>query len=109
MKIKPELRKGVWLHLVGVFHPDMRTREERELYFNKLRRVYDSLRGKREFGTCVVGSVVYLYSSHLHVCASVSGAMMVCVTTSLSYTLVTLQNPYAFGIIISYNVMLIVM
>ena len=45
MKIKPALRKGVWLHLVGVFHPDMKTREERELYFNKLKRVYDSLRG----------------------------------------------------------------
>ena len=46
MKIKPELRKGVWLHLVGVFHPDMKSREERELYFNRLRRVYDSLRGR---------------------------------------------------------------
>ena len=46
MKIKPELRKGVWPHLVGVFHPDMKSREERELYFNRLRRVYDSLRGK---------------------------------------------------------------
>ena len=46
MKIKPELRKGVWPHLVGVFHPGLKSREERELYFNKLRRVYDSLRGR---------------------------------------------------------------
>lgn len=45
MKIKPELRRGAWLHLVGVFPPDMKRREERELYFNKLKRVYDSLRG----------------------------------------------------------------
>lgn len=45
LKIKHELRKGVWPHLVGVFPPGMKTREERELYFNKLRRVYDSLRG----------------------------------------------------------------
>ena len=45
MKIKPELRKGAWLHLVGVFPPDMKRREDRELYFNKLKRVYDSLRG----------------------------------------------------------------
>lgn len=48
MKIKQELRKGVWLHLVGVFPPDMKTRDERELYFNKLKRVYDSLRGTAE-------------------------------------------------------------
>ena len=46
MKIKPQLRKGVWLHLVGVYPPDMRTLEEREQYVNKLRRVYDSLRGR---------------------------------------------------------------
>ena len=45
VRIKPELRKGVWMHLVGVFHPDLQSREEREQYIAKLRMVYDNLKG----------------------------------------------------------------
>lgn len=45
-KVKPELRKGVWMHLVGVYHPDLKSRREREDYIERLRRVYDSLKGK---------------------------------------------------------------
>lgn len=44
--VKDSLRRGVWPHLVGVFPPRRRTREERELYMGQLRRVYDSLKGK---------------------------------------------------------------
>ena len=58
VKIKPELRKGVWMHLVGVFHPGLRSREEREQYIGKLRMVYDHLKG-----TC---SVIYPYAIELH-------------------------------------------
>ena len=45
VKIKPELRRGVWLHLVGVFHPCLETREDREHYIEKLRMTYDHLKG----------------------------------------------------------------
>ena len=34
------------MHLVGVYHPNLQTHEERETYVGKLRRVYDSLKGK---------------------------------------------------------------
>ena len=43
--IKPELRRGVWMHLVGVFHPALEAREEREHYVEKLRMTYDHLKG----------------------------------------------------------------
>lgn len=46
VRIKAELRKGVWPHLVGVFHPNLEGREEREQYMEKLRMVYDHLKGK---------------------------------------------------------------
>ena len=45
-RIKPRLRKGVWPHLVRVFHPGMETREERESYLGKLRLIYDALKGR---------------------------------------------------------------
>lgn len=45
VKIKPELRRGVWFHLVGVFHPLLEDREDREQYIEKLRMVYDHLKG----------------------------------------------------------------
>ena len=45
LRIKPRLRKGVWPHLVRVFHPGMETREERESYLGKLRLIYDALKG----------------------------------------------------------------
>ena len=45
VRVKPKLRKGVWLHLVGAYHPSLSSREEREGYVEKLRRVYDSLKG----------------------------------------------------------------
>ena len=46
LRIKPRLRKGVWPHLVRVFHPGMVTREERESYLGKLRLIYDALKGR---------------------------------------------------------------
>jgi hypothetical protein len=46
LRIKPRLRKGVWPHLVRVFHPGMETREERESYLGKLRLIYDALKGR---------------------------------------------------------------
>ena len=46
MRIKPQLRKGVWPHLVRVFHPRLETHEERESYLSKLRLIYDSLKGR---------------------------------------------------------------
>lgn len=46
VKVKPDLRRGVWPHLVGVFHPSLEGREERERYMAKLRMVYDHLKGK---------------------------------------------------------------
>ncbi len=55
IKIKPELRRGVWMHLVGVFHPCLEAREEREHYIEKLRMTYDHLKGKtskRESFSC---------------------------------------------------------
>ena len=53
VKIKPELRRGVWLHLVGVFHPDLASREERERYIGKLRMAYDHLKGLLLASVCV--------------------------------------------------------
>ena len=44
-KVKQELRKGVWMHLVGVYHPNLKSRRDREDYIERLRRVYDSLKG----------------------------------------------------------------
>lgn len=52
VKVKQDLRKGVWLHLVGVFHPDLKSREERERYIAKLRMVYDHLKGKDDVCLC---------------------------------------------------------
>ena len=46
MRVKAQLRKGVWPHLVRVFHPDLELREDRELYLSKLRLIYDSLKGR---------------------------------------------------------------
>lgn len=46
MRVKPQLRKGVWPHLVRVFHPKLETHEERESYLSKLRLIYDSLKGR---------------------------------------------------------------
>ena len=46
MEIKPRLRKGVWPHLVRVFHPGLETRAERESYLDKLRLIYDALKGR---------------------------------------------------------------
>lgn len=48
VRVKPELRRGVWLHLVGVFHPGLQSREERERYMGKLRMAYDHLKGELE-------------------------------------------------------------
>lgn len=45
IKVNHDLRRGVWLHLLGVFHPDLTSREEREQYMRKLRMVYDNLKG----------------------------------------------------------------
>ena len=45
-KVKRGLRRGIWPHLVGVYHPQLKTHEEREMYIVKLRMVYDSLKGK---------------------------------------------------------------
>ena len=45
VSIKHSLRKGVWMHLVGVFPPELKERDERERYIEKLRMVYDSLKG----------------------------------------------------------------
>ena len=45
-RVKAELRKGVWPHLVRAFHPDLETKEEREGYLSKLRLIYDSLKGR---------------------------------------------------------------
>lgn len=42
--IKEELRRGVWMHLLNVFHPSLEIEEQREQYLQKLRRVYDSLK-----------------------------------------------------------------
>lgn len=42
--IKPKLRRGFWMHLLGVFHPALKTKEQREIYMNKLRRIYDALK-----------------------------------------------------------------
>ena len=33
------------MHLVGVFPPELKERDERERYIEKLRMVYDSLKG----------------------------------------------------------------
>ena len=46
MHVKPQLRKGVWPHLVRVFHPALETREERESFLSKLRLIYDALKGR---------------------------------------------------------------
>ena len=46
MRVKLQLRKGVWPHLVRVFHPALETREERESYLSKLRLIYDALKGR---------------------------------------------------------------
>ena len=46
MCVKAQLRKGVWPHLVRVFHPELKSREDRELYLSKLRLIYDSLKGR---------------------------------------------------------------
>ncbi len=42
--IKPQLRRGLWMHLLGVFHPALKTLDQRELYIQHLRRVYDNLK-----------------------------------------------------------------
>ncbi len=34
------------MHLVGVFPPELKAREQRERYIEKLRMVYDSLKGE---------------------------------------------------------------
>lgn len=44
--IKKELRRGVWMHLLGVFHPGLKTHDERETYIDNLRRIYETLKGK---------------------------------------------------------------
>ena len=46
MAIKDKLRRGLWMHLLRVFHPSLAKMEDREVYIAKLRRVYDSLKGK---------------------------------------------------------------
>ena len=42
--IKPKLRRGLWMHLLGVFHPALRVLDQREMYIQNLRRVYDNLK-----------------------------------------------------------------
>ena len=44
--VKEGLRRGVWMHLLGVFHPGLHLHEQRENYIGKLRLVYDTLRNK---------------------------------------------------------------
>ena len=39
------------MHIVGVYHPDMTTHDQRELYLARLRRIYDSLKGKWQADT----------------------------------------------------------
>ena len=46
VRVKHSLRRGIWMHIVGVYHPDMTTHDQRELYLARLRRIYDSLKGK---------------------------------------------------------------
>lgn len=46
MTIKDSLRRGLWMHLLRIFHPSLAKSQEREVYIEKLRRVYDSLKGK---------------------------------------------------------------
>ena len=41
---------------MGVYHPNLKTREERQMYMEKLRRVYDSLKGKWQGLRGVYGS-----------------------------------------------------
>lgn len=55
VSIKQSLRKGVWMHLTGVFPPELKAREDRERYIEKLRMVYDSLKGT--YCTFIVYSV----------------------------------------------------
>lgn len=55
--VKSELRRGVWMHLLGVFHPGKETLEERETYIENLRRVYDTLK--------VNGCIIYLMDGYL--------------------------------------------
>ena len=42
--VKPKLRRGLWMHLLGVFHPALHTLEQREGYIQNLRRIYDNLK-----------------------------------------------------------------
>lgn len=44
--LKDTLRRGVWMHLLRIFHPSLTTQAGREQYIAKLRRVYDNLKGK---------------------------------------------------------------
>ena len=42
--IKKKLRRGVWMHLLGVFHPGLKTHDQRETYIDNLRRIYETLK-----------------------------------------------------------------
>ena len=46
MHIMHKLRRGLWMHLLHIFHPSQAKEENRKEYIAKLRRVYDSLKGK---------------------------------------------------------------
>ena len=42
--VKDHLRRGVWMHLLEVFPPELDAHSEREKYMNKLRRIYDIMK-----------------------------------------------------------------
>ena len=64
MNVKPQLRKGVWPHLVRVFHPSLESREDREQYLSKLRLIYDSLKGRLESqDNTLISQSQHLYDS----------------------------------------------
>ncbi|XP_019852463.1 PREDICTED: uncharacterized protein LOC109582251 [Amphimedon queenslandica] len=44
--VKDNLRRGVWMHLLEVFPPELKTLSDREKYMNTLRRIYDIMKGK---------------------------------------------------------------
>ena len=58
--VKDGLRRGVWMHLLGVFHPGKETREERETYIENLRRVYDTLKVNEYITYCLDGYLTFL-------------------------------------------------
>ena len=63
MSVKPQLRKGVWPHLVRVFHPSLESHEDREQYLSKLRLIYDSLKGRLESRDNTISQSQHLYDS----------------------------------------------